>query len=139
MEIAVLGTITSITEKIIVNSIQSSFNLVKFFVSSHHEQINEVLAETDLICKLQVIESLLCDIRSESKSVQISLKHVSDVVSDINVVLNKINEKIKRHQLKYFSNWRSLNYEIQMKELRKNIKLLDTRYQMFLEIIKVHK
>jgi hypothetical protein len=52
-------------------------------------------------------------------------------------LLKKIDIIIKQHNEKYFSKWRSLNYEDDIYELKRNIKLMDIRYSMFLEILKV--
>lgn len=144
MEIALLGTITNLTQKFLISSIQTSFSIVQNFVSCHHEQINEVLTETDLISKLEIIQSLMQDIQSESSSIvdqrssiQKSLHNLGVAVESISGLLKNIDEKIQRHQAKYFSSWRTLQYEKQMVELKKWIKLLDIRYHMFLEVLKV--
>lgn len=158
MELMVLGTLSSlslasnITEKLLTNTIQTSFGLIKNFVSFHHEQINEVLSEHDLIPKLEIIQALMKDIENESyseeksqdihrplmrQSVQKSLSNLHLVVEEIVRLLENIDNKIKYHNTRYFSGWRRLNYEDEIKRLKKLIKLMDMRYQMFLEVLKV--
>lgn len=146
MELMVLGTLSSlslasnITEKLLTNTIQNSFSLIKNFVSFHHEQINEVLSEHDLISKLEIIQALMTDIESETsirQSVQKGLTNLHLVVEEIVRLLENIDNKIKHHSTKYFSGWRRLNYEDEIKRLKKLIKLMDMRYQMFLEVLKV--
>lgn len=152
MELMVLGTLSSlslasnITEKLLTNTIQTSFGLIKNFVSFHHEQINEVLSEHDLIPKLEIIQALMNDIENESspndknrirQSVQKSLSNLHLVVEEIVRLLENIDNKIKYHNTRYFSGWRRLDYEEEIKRLKKLIKLMDMRYQMFLEVLKV--
>jgi len=146
MELMVLGTLSSlslasnITEKLLTNTIQNSFGLIKNFVSFHHEQINEVLTEHDLISKLEIIQALMTDIESETsmrQSVQKGLSKLHLVVEDIVRLLENIDNKIKYHSTKYFSGWRRLNYEEEIKKLKNLIKLMDMRYQMFLEVLRV--
>jgi hypothetical protein len=155
MELMVLGTLSSlslasnITEKLLTNTIQNSFSLIKNFVSFHHEQINEVLSEHDLISKLEIIQALMNDIENESsiedkvpeksmrQSVQKSLSNLHLVVEEIVRLLENIDNKIKYHNTKYFSGWRRLDYVNEIKRLKKLIKLMDMRYQMFLEVLRV--
>ena len=148
MELAVLGTLSSlslasnITEKLLTNSIQNSFNLIKKFVSFHHEQINEVLMEHDLIYKLEIIQALMTDIENDKtslnrQSIQKSLSNLHLIVEEILRLLENIDNKIKYHKTKYLSKWRNLHYGEELKRLKKYIKLMDMRYQMFLEVLKV--
>jgi hypothetical protein len=147
----VLGTLSSLsftstlTDKLLSNSIQSSFKIMKKFVSYHHSQINEMISDSDLISKLEIIQALMHDMEkkyenqqiSEKESFQKSLLNLHQIVDQIEKVLQKIDDKVKYHQTKYFHGWRTLNYEKEMKQLEKMIKLLDVRYKMFLEILKV--
>jgi hypothetical protein len=142
MEVALIGTISNLTQKFLMSSIQTSFSIAQNFVSTHHEQINELMSETDLISKLEIIQALMHDIQDrypdhKSSSIEKSLQNLGVVVETISSILNQIEEKIQRHQQKYFCSWRSLNYEKLMIELKKNIRLLDIRFGMFLEVIKV--
>ncbi len=148
----VLGTLSSLSitsslaDKLLTNSIQSSFSIMKKFVSSHHIPINELIFEWDLVSKLEIIQALMNDIEkkyqnqqiSEKESFQKSLLNLHQIVDQMEKVLQKIEDKIKFHQTKYFHGWRSLNYDKEMKQLEKMIKLLDVRYKMFLEILMVH-
>lgn len=148
MELAVFSTISSlslasnITEKLLINTIQNSFNIIKHFVSFHHEQINEVISDHDLISKLEIIQALMSDIEEDKtsvkkQSIQKALTNLHLVIEDIKRLLENIDGKIKYHHTKYFSSWRSLSYEKEIKRLKRLIQLMDTRYQMFLEVLKV--
>jgi hypothetical protein len=141
MEVALIGTISNVAQKVLLTSIQTSFQLVQSFISTHHSQINEVLNETDLLSKLEIIQALIQDIQDHNhhlwSSTNKALTNVSQIVEQILSLLTSIDEKIKRHQAKYFASYRTLNYEKQIVELKNNIRLLDLRYGMFLEILKV--
>jgi hypothetical protein len=133
---------TNITHNILSKTIQKSFQLLKKFVSSHHDQINEILIENDLVSKLEIIQALMNDIEKqindfEKESIHKALFNLHSIVEEISNTLLKIDNKIKYHQTKYFYKWRTLNYENELQRLKRDIKLLDLRYQMFLEVLKV--
>jgi hypothetical protein len=141
-----LGSITGISlasnlsQAIIKTSIRNTFNLISNIVRYNYTQINEIINEYDLIAKLEIIEALIKDIENENnekKSISKSLDNLRIVIENIHNLLKKIDIIIKQHNEKYFSKWRSLNYEDDIYELKRNIKLMDIRYSMFLEILKV--
>jgi hypothetical protein len=143
----VLGSITGISlatnlsNSLIKSSVQGSFDLIKNFVSYHHTPIKEVIDEFDLIAKLEIIEAVMKDIENEKindkQSITKALDNLRLVVENIHNLLQKIDNIIKGHEQKYFSKWRSLYYENEILELKRNIRLMDLRYSMFLEILKV--
>ena len=143
----VLGSITGISlatnlsHTVIKSSVQGSFDIIKKFVSSYHTPIKEVIDEYDLIAKLEIIEAVMKDIENEKindkQSVIKSLDNLRLVVENIHNLLKKIDNIIKEHEQKYFFKWRSLYYENEILELKRNIRLMDLRYSMFLEILKV--
>lgn len=143
----VLGSLTGISlatnlsHTLIKTSVQGSFDTIKNFVSYHHTPIKEVIDEYDLIAKLEIIEAVMKDIENEKiqdkQSIIKSLDNLRLVVENIHNLLKKIDTIIKEHEQKYFSRWRSLYYENEIFELKRNIKLMDLRYSMLLEILKV--
>jgi len=139
----ILGSITSIsiasnfTHNLITKSINHTFNMLSNFMSYHHIKINEVIEEHDLIAKLQIIEALMKDMGEENiqkESIKLALNNLHKTVESINTNLSQIESIIEYHKQKYFANWRYLNYDNQIYELKRNIKLLDIRYHMLLEI-----
>jgi hypothetical protein len=143
----VLGSITGISlatnlsNSLIKSSVQGSFDLIKNFVSYHHTPIKEVIDEFDLIAKLEIIEAVMKDIENEKindkQSITKALDNLRLVVENIHNLLQKIDNIIKEHEQKYLSKWRTLYYENEILELKRNIRLMDLRYSMFLEILKV--
>jgi hypothetical protein len=142
---------TNLTHNLLSQTIHKSFSVIRKFVSTEHEQINDVLVENDLISTLEIIQALMDDIEgvnkeqnnydicSGKKSIQKALTNLHFIVEEISKSLEKIDFKIKNHQGKYFHRWRTLNYESELNKLKKNIKLLNIRYQMLLEVIKVSR
>ena len=136
----VLGSITGISlatnlsNSLIKSSVQGSFDLIKNFVSYHHTPIKEVIDEFDLIAKLEIIEAVMKDIENEKindkQSITKALDNLRLVVENIHNLLQKIDNIIKEHEQKYFSKWRSLYYENEILELKRNIRLMDLRYSM---------
>jgi hypothetical protein len=138
---------TNLTHNLLSQTIHKSFQVIQKFVSTEHEQINDVLAEHDLISTLEIIQALMNDIESpesnltsnSKQSIQRALTNLHFIVEELTKSLETIEQKIKHHQGKYFHRWRSLNYDSELSKLKKNIKLLHIRYQMLLEVIKVNK
>jgi hypothetical protein len=152
MELVVLKTMSglsfanylypSLNEKLLTNTIQNSFHLIKSFITFHHEQINEVIMEYDLIFKLEIIQALLTENEKDSfqkQSVQKVFFNLHSIVEEILKHLERIDQKINYHRSKYFSSWRRLDYGDEIKKLRKYIKLMDIRYQMFIELLKLER
>jgi hypothetical protein len=132
-----LSVASNLTINLISASVKYSVLIVSNFMSYHHIKINEVLDEYDLISKLQIIEAIMKDINDENiqkESVKLAINNVHNTIDNINKNISQIDQIINNHKQKYFSNWRYLNYDNEIYELKRNIKLLDIRYQMLLEI-----
>jgi hypothetical protein len=142
----VLGSITgislasNITQSLILSSIHSSYSLMKNFATKKYARINEVVEEFDLIAKMEIIEALMKDIEKEcqeKESIKKALGNLHIVMDNIHKILQHIDGVMEEHNKKYFSYWRSVCYDTEVYELKKQIKLMDLRYNMFLEILKV--
>lgn len=132
-----LSLATNLTHNLVISSVKHTITMVSNFISFHHIKINEVIDEHDLIYKLQIVEALMRDIDKEDinkESIKLALNNVHIAVDNINMNLAQINHIINDHKQKYFANWRYINYDNQIYELKRNIKLLDIRYSMLLEI-----
>lgn len=133
--------VTGATTTLLTRSIQSTFETLKSFVSKHHTYINEVLVENDLNAKLEIISALMDDIetkwfKKKTISIEKSLYHLHQTVDKIHFILKAIDAKISYHKTRYFSMIRSLNYEDEIISLKKEIKVLDSRYNMFIDVIR---
>ena len=132
---------TNITNSLVISSIRGTYSLIKSFATHHYTQVNEVIEEYDLTAKLEIIEALMKDIEKEylveKESIKKAFENLDTVVNNINKLLQKIDLIIKEHKDKYFSGWRTLSYDKEIYELKRLIRLMDLRYAMFLEILKV--
>ena len=136
-----LSVATNITNTLVISSITGTYGLVRGFATYHYTQVNEVIEECDLTAKLEIIEALMYDVSkkdsTDKESIKKAFNNLDIVVTDINKLLQKIDLIIKAHKDKYFSNWRTLCYDKEIYELKRLIRLMDLRYAMFLEILKI--
>jgi hypothetical protein len=144
----IFGSITGIslasnlTHNIITTSIKQTISIMTNFISYHHLKINEVIDDNDLTSKLQIIQALIRDICNENikkESIQLAINNLQIAVENINTNLSQIDYIINNHNQKYFAKWRYLNYDNLIYSLKRNIKLLEIRYTMLLEIFNKFK
>lgn len=140
---AVLGAVTSINlatslaHNIVTGTIHGTYIVTNKLLTYHNTQVKEVLEEYDLIAKLEVIEAMTKNINDEREFVKLSLEHLSSILKRIHCTLNDINSIIEYHNTKWFNSWRPLNYDDKLNELKKSITLLDKRYHMFINMMKI--
>ena len=104
-----------------------------------HTDVHNVFVELDLEVRLAVIGSLINQITKEqhNKPIEICLKAIHDITVDINSLSEDVEEKIQEHSEKYFNGWRSIDFDIEIGEIRKKSDLLEKRFEMLLNLLKV--
>jgi hypothetical protein len=60
--------------------------------------------------------------------IALSLYYLKETIAAVNEDLNKIKEKVERHQTKWFNTWRTMNIEPLLDNLKQNSSLLDLRF-----------
>jgi len=142
MEYAVTTLATnglSLASNITYQLLQSTYQTLKSFATKNHYQINEVVEEYDLYTRLELIESLVHEISTKEVKFQDTtqkiIKKINEVLEQIQGILKQIQEKIDRHNQKYLASYRTLNYDASILQLKKQIQLMNQRYQMFLDVL----
>ena len=69
--------------------------------------------------------------------IEIHLYYVYEIIQDIQKEFEKINDKIKCHKNKYFSEWRHLNIESCLINLETYDAILKQRYDRFLKVLEM--
>ena len=70
-------------------------------------------------------------------SIKEALLKINDILQVICSQLNDIKESIDNHEAKYFYKWRSLDCKSNIQAIKNNKKILDNRYQILMDFLKV--
>lgn len=103
--------------------------LVKSIYTHKNPDVNKILIELDIERKLSLVQSV---VKSHNhicaEPVELCLKYLEESIKNIHDDLDSINRKIFYHRKKWFHAWRKINVEQQISSLKKNCKLLDSRF-----------
>lgn len=137
MEIAVAAFIG---KGLLAGAISDLYSYLKS--STHSEELEAVLQDLDIRAELDVVQALLEDLDSRSESlskskvVHIASENVKKIVESIHTEIAAINTALEYHRSKYFYYWRSLDYEVHLKNLRKYKVILTNRTDRLIQVIR---
>lgn len=107
----------------------------------YYPQLNNVLEETDLYAKMNVIQKLLENFPKELEQndiIKTTLSNLHDIIISINNELQKIDNEINYHEsYRYLSKWRTPHYKYNLKKLKKYKNILDERFNTLIKLINV--
>lgn len=129
---------TDILSKVINLSLASLEHTFSYLTSSNLtssiKKYQDDLELLDIDLKLKLIDSWLKHINSNKiindSPLALIYNSVSDSCHKIAELVEKINEKIKYHNTKWFQSWRSIYLDNEIKLLEKNVKILDERIKL---------
>ncbi len=123
----------------IVFSIKSIHDIFSYLNSSKHHSIKESLEDLDIKEKIIIVETLLSELKSKQikKSVKHSVNSVGHSIEEINHNLKKLKDEIEYHNTKYFSNWRTFNYDDIIENLKKKNNLLNCRLDLLIKLLSI--
>lgn len=70
-------------------------------------------------------------------SIKESLLKINDILQIICKQLNEIKESVDYHETKYLYKWRSLNCKSNICGVKKNVKILENRYCILMDFLKI--
>lgn len=70
--------------------------------------------------------------------IKVALTSTSETMQKINTLLLEIREKISNHYNSYIKNILSISLQVELNNLNKLIKILDTRLYLLLELLKIY-
>lgn len=73
-----------------------------------------------------------------NEPIKLSLIGTSEIIQNINALLNQIKNKIDNHNKSYVKKIISLSLQNELKQLDKMVKILDNRIHLLLEIMKLY-
>ena len=134
----VLKTATSTT-----GSIGSVLSYMTAYDQPRIQQVIDDLTEIDLEHTVKVIEEVVKEFEGDQVNLKESIKKailgVTQILEKIDSELQIIREAIEYHETKYFNNWRSFNCKCNIETIRKNKIILDRRYTILIDLLKVNK
>ena len=125
--------------KAITDSANSIYKLIYGIVDYKDLSIESYIYELDIQNKINIVELLLSEIEEHnlSKLVMTSLSGLHDIILNIREDLKQISIIISNHIEKYLSSWRTIDTSIQIKQLTRHVKILDSRLDMLMKILSI--
>lgn len=133
-----VSTITTTTSSVcgIVRSISSSNQPGLEYVKAELEKID--LEHNVTVIQELIDEQKVAKDEEVKNSVKQALIGVNQILEKIHKELKTIQEAMNHHQTKYFNGWRSFNCKCSIKNIIKHKELLDTRYKMLVDLLKIY-
>lgn len=127
--------------KAIVDSSQNIYGTITsiYYYSSN---VDSIIKELDIKQRLETIEKVcatICDYDDKADIIEGCLESIHNIILEIKGDLKSINKKLAKHKRKYFNNWRSVNIKKEIKQLRLHSDILDKRYKLLINSMKILK
>ena len=128
-----------ILTKAISDTAGTIYNILYGLVDISDKRLDRVMEELDIKENLRIIDSVITSMngRSASKTVQISLEQLHEIICHIREDLKQIQSNFDYHATKYFSGYRQINNSVQIKNLKKHKQILDQRLDLFIKILNI--
>lgn len=138
MEIAAIAG-KDIVISILTTSISTTTSLISNLIKNNNnvEILKEYLHQSDLKNRLEIIECVSKRVDHTKEPINLAWNSLTEIVKIIHTLLEEISEKIKYHESKYFSSWRSIDISSEVSRLEKLNKILESRISLFFEVFKV--
>jgi hypothetical protein len=130
----------------IIKTSQRVFSLIEEMSHNGDALFNKFINQTDIYVRLDVIESLMTDVKSHessispilSKTVEISLKHLQKIVSTIENELQNLKDEVELYNLSYMSYIKSFDYNNRIMILRSHVTTMESRLNTLITILNIH-
>ena len=96
-----------------------------------------VLEELDIEAKLKVITKFIDNIKETTlqEHNKIALNSIYTIIHKIEAEITEINKEIHEHSKKWFNTFRRCNYTNQIDNLKKHVKIMDNRFDLYMKIV----
>ena len=127
-------TITSTTKNIYIG--------IDNLMSTDDESFKNLIEKLDITSKLNIIHKFIDELTSIdqtnfSKTVELSLETLSEILKKIETEIEIINKEIIDHKNKWFYKLRTQNYKTMIDNLVNHLDILDKRFNMLVRILQV--
>ncbi len=125
--------------KAISDTAGTIYNLLYGLVELQDPILERAIDELDVKAQIKCVESIIgnLDKGNITKSLNISLEQLHDIICRIREDLKQINSNFNQHQQKYFYYYRKIDNSLEILNLRRHKKILDQRLDMFMKIFTI--
>ena len=149
----VVSSTTLVTSDMLIRTIgtttSSIYSIGKMLLSSNGtfvdlSALERVEKQLDLLETIKIYDLLIKEILEKNKdlidnseTLKESIHSIIEVLDGLNTLLKQIDKKVQEHKLKWFGYFRSLNFSLELEELKVQKHILDNRFDILQKIIKI--
>ena len=128
-----------ILTKAISDTAGTIYNILYGLVDVSDKKLDSIMEELDIKENLRIIDSVITSMkgRHSSKTVQIGLEQLHEIICHIREDLKQIKANFDYHATRYFASYRRIDNSAQIKNLKKHKKTLDQRLELFIKILNI--
>ena len=105
--------------------------------SNMHVPLDEIIKKIDIEEKIKICHIFIDTIHNKDPKLDSKLLSLKDIIIEIEALLQLIENKKKRHNNKYFKNFRSLNVSKEKKKILMYDDILSKRLDFLIKIISI--
>ena len=142
--VSIVGLVgTDVVVKTLTATSSSIINLITHLSTTEYpnsDSIRNVLYETDIELKMKVINSLVNDLKKKknlAEPINIALGSLAETTEKLHKELDIIKKNVEIHKSKYFKNWRNLNCDENLHNIKKLNNILDKRLDLLTKILSI--
>lgn len=126
-----------VLSRTIHTSTTSIYSGISSLMINPHFDFKNVLDELDIESKLKIITKFIDNIKESilNDYNKIALNEIYDIIEKIEKEISKINNLIDEHSKKWFHYIRYCSYSTEIDNLKKHVKILDNRFDLFMKLI----
>lgn len=134
--------IRDITRDKFIEILQKTYKILGIIIDSSHDDIKKKIREVDLKARMEEIEGLFADLQGIEKiqskqSIKIALNALHEIVEKLHSNLDSASMKIIDNSNSWFTYWKSVDFNNEIKEIETNEKLLTIRYNRVKDLLKI--
>lgn len=125
--------------KAISETANTIYNLLYGLVDLQDPVLERAIDELDVRAQIKCVESIIGNLenRNLTKSLNISLEQLHEIICRIREDLKQINQNFRRHSQKYLYYYRRIDNSSEINNLKRHKKILDQRLEMFMKIFTI--
>lgn len=137
--------VTLLTSDLISTAINDTSYVILSIIKDDYKNypdLIKVVKDLDLIYKFEIIKSFLQLIPKKYEKIpciKLAFNGIKEIIINIYKLLIEIINLINKHKSKYFSYIRKAKYKKELIELQNLCRILDNRYNILIELIKLIK
>lgn len=142
-------TYSTIIVKTVAATTNSIYTLIKYIINSNeplYKNVQHEITLLDLEFYIGIVnelikeyDSFICGNSDNNLLVSKAIVGVNDIMEKIYIELEKIGDCIKYHNSKWFNTYRTFNCDSNIQQLKEYKTILDKRYGVLIDLLKLHK